>query len=393
VYFYAQAHTFSSNPVVASTLTITKALYLLAAIISFGLIFTIAFFIREERGNLTAEAMRVKKLAHLSTFVLLVTLVGGAMSELANLIGGSLLDAFDGITLRSFLLQTAIGRDYLIQVVVSIVVLAFLQRAKKVGAMYWALGFSAIGLLVPIFHSHANSAGNHGAAIGSLLFHILFIAIWVGGIVGLIVINPDERAASLQRFSSIALWCAIIVAASGSVNAWTRLDFRSGWVSLYGLLVALKILLTIILIGFGAVHRRRLVEKGIALKTYSLLINEFLVMAITVAIGAWLSTSAPPTDPSQNSRLSDPVVALTGITSQPQPTIWRILSGYIPDGTFLGLLLLATALYARGVVTLARRGDKWPVGRTVAFGFGIGFADFATSGGLGIYSHLAFHTT
>jgi putative copper resistance protein D len=73
-----------------------------------------------------------------------------------------------------------------------------------------------------------------------------------------------------------------------------------------------------------------------------------------------------------------------------QPTLWRILSAYVPDGTFLGILLLATALYIRGVVVLTRRGDKWPVGRTVAFALAVSFADFATSGGLGVYAHFAF---
>jgi len=390
VHFFSEVHTFSNNPVVTTALTLTKGLYLLAALTSFGLIFAIAFFIREERGVLTTEAQRVKKLAHLATFVTLVTIFGGTFTELANLIGGSLLDAFDGTTLRSFIAQTAVGRDFLIQAIAAIAVMAFLQRAKKVGSIYWALAFSVVGLLTPIFQSHASSAGNHGAAIGSLLFHVLFIAIWVGGVIGLIVINPQERAASLSRFSAIALWCAIIVAVSGTVNAWTRLNFLAGWNSIYGLLIGLKILLMAILIGFGAIHRRYLAAKGNELKSYSLLINEVLVMVITVAIGAWLSTTAPPVNPAVASKAVDQVISLTGIPMQSQPTVWRILSGYIPDGTFLGLLLLATALYAKGVVVLARRGDKWPVGRTVAFALGIAFADFATSGGLGIYSHLAF---
>jgi cytochrome c oxidase assembly factor CtaG/putative copper export protein len=390
VHFLADIHTFTNNPVVSTTVTITKALYLLSAITGFGLIFAIAFFIREERGLLTAEAYRVKRLAHLATFITLVSLVGGAFSELANLIGGSLLDAFDGTTFSSFIKQTAIGRDYLIQSIAAIFVLAFLQRAKKVGAIYWALAFTTFSLLVPVFHSHASSAGNHGIAIGSLLFHVLFISIWVGGVIGLIVISPEERAVSISRFSAIALWCAIIVAVSGTANAWTRLNFISGWVSVYGLLIALKVLLMIILVAIGAQHRRYLAAQGKSLKIYSLLINEVLVMVITVSIGAWLSTTAPPVNPSLTAQPSDSVVALTGIPMQAEPTVWRVFSSYIPDATFLGLLLIATALYVRGVVTLARRGDKWPVGRTVAFGFGVGFADFATSGGLGIYSHFAF---
>lgn len=388
--FISEVHTFSNNPVVTALLSITKGLYLLSAITAFGLIFAIAFFVHEEKGRLTSEGMRVKKLAHLATFVTIVTIIGGAFTELANLLGGSLLDAFDATTLRSFLLQTAIGRDYLIQVIAGLIALFFIARAKKVGGIYWALAFSIIGLIIPVFQSHASGAGNHGTAIGSLLFHVLFIAIWVGGVIGLIVISPDDRAASLARFSSIALWCAVIVAISGVANAWTRLDFLSGWASLYGLIVGIKVALMAILIGFGAAHRKTLVAKGAAVKSYSLLINEVMVMVITVALGAWLSTTQPPVNPRLANAGIDPVVSLTGLSMPAQPTVMRILSAYIPDGVFLGILILATALYIRGVVTLSRRGDKWPVGRTVAFASAVAFADFATSGGLGIYSHFAF---
>jgi putative copper resistance protein D len=390
VHFLQELHTFSNNPVVTSLLSITKGLYLLSAITSFGLLIAIAFFIREEKGRLTPEGMRVKKLAHLATLVTLVTIVGATTTELANLLGGSLLDAFDSTTLRSFLSQTAIGRDYLIQLFAALVVMVFIGQAKKVGAIYWALAFSLVGLLAPIFQSHASSAGNHGTAIGSLLFHILFISLWVGGVIGLIVISPAERAASLSRFSSLALWCAVIVAISGVANAWTRLNFLSGWASLYGVLIVLKLLLMMILIGFGARHRKNLVVRGEASRSYSLLINEILVMVITVAIGAWLSTTQPPVNPTVANSVVDPVVNITGIAMPQEPTLWRIFSAYVPDGTFLGLLLLATALYIRGVVTLARRGDKWPIGRTIAFAMGISFADFATSGGIGVYSHFAF---
>ncbi len=390
MHFFTEVHTFSNNPAVTALLTITKGLYLLSAITSFGLLLAIAFFIREEKGRLTPEAMRVKKLAHLANLVTLVTIVGMIVTELANLLGGSLLDAFDSTTLRSFLSQTAIGRDYLIQLFAALVVMVFIGQAKKVGAMYWALAFSLIGLLAPIFQSHASSAGNHGTAIGSLLFHVLFISIWVGGVIGLIVISPAERASSMSRFSSLALWCAVIVAISGVANAWTRLNFLAGWSSIYGLLIALKLLLMFILIGFGALHRKNLLAQGAAAKSFSLLTNEVLVMVITVAIGAWLSTTQPPVNPALANTAVDPVASITGIPMPQQPTLWRILSAYVPDGTFLGLLLLAIALYIRGVVTLARRGDKWPVGRTVAFAAGVAFADFATSGGIGVYSHFAF---
>jgi putative copper resistance protein D len=56
----------------------------------------------------------------------------------------------------------------------------------------------------------------------------------------------------------------------------------------------------------------------------------------------------------------------------------------------IGVLVTAVALYIRGVIILSRRGDKWPVGRTVAFALGISVIDYATSGGLGVYAKFSF---
>jgi putative copper resistance protein D len=49
-----------------------------------------------------------------------------------------------------------------------------------------------------------------------------------------------------------------------------------------------------------------------------------------------------------------------------------------------------TALYIRGVVVLVRRGDRWPIGRTISFAIGISFLDYSTSGGLGLYGIFSF---
>jgi putative copper resistance protein D len=138
-------------------------------------------------------------------------------------------------------------------------------------------------------------------------------------------------------------------------------------------------------------HRRAIARKmELGRQTFRLLLNESLVMLAATAIGGWLSTSVPPTSSAALAVDRDPSIAITGIAMQPAPTLGRILSAYSPDGTILGFLLLITALYIYGVVILSRRGDKWPVGRTIAFAISISLVDFATSGGIGVYAHFAF---
>ena len=359
--------------------------------IAAGLIFTIGFLLGEDRGKLSHEAIRIKNLTLLATIVWTVSSAGGAIIEVANLLGGSFLNAFDSSTIFTFMLSTSIGRDFAFQIIIGIGTWALIARSRKVGAIYFALALTMLALLVPLFQSHASSAGNHGLAIGSLIFHVGAVSLWVGGIIGLLVISPLERAASISRFSVLALWSAIIVGISGIANAWTRLNFWAGWQSRYGLLVIIKAALFLILVAIGAQHRRHIASKieG-SQQVFRLLANESVVMIAAVAIGGWLSTTLPPISAAGIKGASDPSIGITGISMPKAPTFWRVLTAYSPDGTILGFLLLITALYIYGVVTLTRRGDKWPVGRTTALAVAVGLVDFATSGGIGVYAHFAF---
>ena len=368
-----------------------KDLNLVAIILAIGLLYAAGFLVTEVKGVLTAEGIRLRNLARFVTLVWFVTVFGGIFTEVANLLGLGFLDAFNASVLRSFMFQTSLGRDFLFQILMGFIVLISLGRVKKVGGIYLALLFTLLALIIPIFHSHASSAGNHGLAIGALIFHVLFVSLWVGGVIGLIAIAPHERERSVTRFSSLALWCAIIVGASGVISAWTRLNFLSAWNSLFGVLVGVKIALFIVLVFIGSKHRKYIMNKlSGSQQLFRLLVNESLIMIETVCIGGLLSTTAPPVSQASLKLESDQVLSLTGISMPDAPNLWRVLSAYVPDATIIGVLLLMTALYVKGVLVLSKRGDKWPVGRTVAFALGVAGVDFATSGGLGVYAHFAF---
>ncbi|UUU20400.1 cytochrome c oxidase assembly protein [Streptomyces sp. DSM 40750] len=60
------------------------------------------------------------------------------------------------------------------------------------------------------------------------------------------------------------------------------------------------------------------------------------------------------------------------------------------DPFFLVACLVALALYAWGFVRLVRRGDKWPVGRTVAFVLGVLLVMLVTCTGLNDYGMVMF---
>jgi putative copper resistance protein D len=77
---------------------------------------------------------------------------------------------------------------------------------------------------------------------------------------------------------------------------------------------------------------------------------------------------------------------------QPPPlTALRLLTQLSTDWWVVLGIAVPGVLYVAGLRTLRRRGDRWPVGRSVAFlGGGLGSALLATMSGLGAYDTVLF---
>jgi putative copper resistance protein D len=303
--------------------------------------------------------------------------------QIAYLLEQPLSASFDLTIIRSYLTQTSIGKSYLVQMIGIAIVL--LIPLKKVISTYVALLISLVAITAPVFQSHGSTSGYHGLAIGALVVHVIALSFWVGGLFGLTQLSKANKLIALPRFSEIALWSAIAVVLTGAATAWTRLDSIQAWQSKYGAVTLLKIFLAITLIGFGALHRRWIIKSDYP-SVFRLVTAEIVIMISTIFVGSWLSTINPP----EREIISSPGLLVTGIEMPEPPTFSRVLLAYDADGLMLGLLIFAVAIYIKGVIILSRRGDKWPVGRTIAFALGISAIDFATSGGLGVYSRFAF---
>lgn len=320
------------------------------------------------------------------TKVALIWVISSAVTiflSLREIIGGE----FDSTTMRSFLTQTGLGRTLAIQLVASLLVLLLLGRIRRGGGALALLLVSLVALIAPFFESHSGDAGMHGLAIGSILFHIGAIALWIGGLVSLFFVDGPMRALVLPRFSAIALWLSVIVIVTGVANSWTRMNFIDAWGSTYSLILIFKVTLVIALIVLASYLRRSFATRGLS---NLLIILEVTLLAFISFVGSWLSRTEPPLRGDSISADDLRALAITGVRFPEEPTLWRMSIAYEADGIILGTLILATALYIAGVVKLSRNGVKWPVGRTIAFALGISVIDFATSGGLGLYSFFSF---
>jgi putative copper resistance protein D len=370
--------------------TAFKFLNLIGGFSAVGALLAMAFLVINKDGYLTTSGEKLRGFLRISSAIWLLGAVGTIVFTLAQILGTSITDAFDLTVIRSFLTQISLGKYLAFQALMALIVLLFSFTSRKIEALIILLGLSIAGLVAPVFESHAASGGSHMLVVGSLVVHVIGLSLWVGGVIALAFLSAQDRAAAVPRFSQIALWSAIAVVISGSVNAWARLNFIDAWNSSYAFVVAGKIIATTVLLFIGYLHRKTLSNKdSINWIAFARLISvEALIMIVTVLMGTWLSTNSSPNRPGVQE--FNPALAIVGIPTPPPPTWSRILLSYEPNALMIGILTLMVALYIKGVVVLTKRGDKWPVGRTIAFALGITATDFATSGGLGLYAQFSF---
>ena len=370
--------------------TAFKFLNLIGGFAVVGALLSMAFLVVNKGGFLTTSGEQVRRLLKISSIIWVVGAFGTIIFTLAQILGTTLSDALDPTVIRSFLTQISLGKYLAFQALMATIVLIFSFSTKKIEFLIILLALSIAGLVAPVFESHAASSGSHSLVIGSLVIHVIALSLWVGGVIALGTLSAQDRPTAVPRFSQMALWSAIAVVASGTVNAWARLNFVDAWNSSYAFVVLGKIVATVILLWIGYLHRKTLSNKesinwvGFA----KILTVEAAIMVVTVLMGTWLSTNSSPDRPGVQE--FNPALSIVGIPTPPEPTLARVLFSYEPNALMIGLLTLLVALYIKGVVVLTKRGDKWPVGRTVAFALGIAATNFATSGGLGLYAQFSF---
>jgi putative copper resistance protein D len=379
-----------SQSLISSLLTVFKFTSITSSFFLVGVLLAITFLTLDINGKVAQTNFELRKLAAIASLIWMLSNLSFIVLTLANILNSSVSEVLQPNILRSFLMQIPLGQYLFTQLLLSILISIIIPRFNSIGTGTFLLLATLLAIVIPVFQSHSASGGSHLMAIGSLAIHVIALALWVGGVFALAFLTPENRAAAVPRFSVMALWAAIAVVVSGSVNAYIRLNFKEAWGSSYTYLVIAKVFLTTCLIVIGYLHRRNLKKlselKGS--KFLQLILAEIVIMVLTLVIGSRLASSQPPER--ETGLAVDRALSIVGVKMPSAPNLSRIFFGYEPDAFMIGLLVIAVALYIKGVMVLTKRGDKWPVGRTISFAIGISAVDFATSGGLGLYAHFSF---
>lgn len=306
-------------------------------------------------------------------------------------------DAVFGQQLGRFLVEVELGRTWLITTVVG-AVLTVLTFAVRAWTPTLLVAILALASLVPMgTQGHSGELANHSVAVTSLVLHIVAAAVWLGGLVLLVVIRPvvarSAQIALLRRYSSIALVAFIVVAVSGSVRAWISVEALPALLSPYGAILAAKVIALIGLGLLGAWYRLRLIarmnENASARRFWTLIGVELALMGIASGAAAALARTPPPTD-QQPPVARTPAEFLTDAPLPPELTPVRWLTSWNIDLLWLFVVVFGVFLYLAGVWRLRRRGDRWPLYRTIMWLAGMLLLLWVTSGAVNAYQEYLF---
>ncbi len=388
-----------SNQFTELLLAAMKALFDLSAALTVGwLVAAVALAPPQKSGIFDVGGYRAMRAASLSAWVWTAVSLAMIPLTMADLLGRSLGSAVDANVVSEGIRDLTNVRGYLICAFIAVFIALLSRIVLKPGYAAVLLLAAIIGLLPQALSGHASGSDDHDVAVDTMIFHLIGISLWIGGLLaflGMVRQNVAHLPTVARRYSTLALVAFIAVAISGIANAWIRISYLSDlWTTAYGRLVVVKALALITLGIFGYAQRKRAlpaIARGKRRPLIRLASIELLIMGATVGVAAALGRTAPPAaNGVLPTGLNASVEPILGFPLSGPPTVARLLFDWRFDYLLGTIALVAAGLYLAALRRLHKRGDAWPVGRTWAWMLGCLTILLATSSGLGRYAETQF---
>ncbi|GAA1957912.1 cytochrome c oxidase assembly protein [Agromyces allii] len=313
-----------------------------------------------------------------------------------------------GAQLGQFLTTIPLGQAWLTTTLVGAAVTVLCFAVRNHTALVFVAVLAVVSLVPMAQQGHSAGTAGHSAAITSLGLHLVFAAVWLGGLLTIVLLRNELDGARLPvvlaRYSTVALICFIVVAVSGYANAALRIGTWDQLSTPYGVLVIVKLLGLLALGGFGAIQRRYLIGRmsraGAAGKAdrpasrisefWILVVAELGFMGLASGVAAALARTATPVAEQPGVIAQTPAEILTGEPLPPWPDLYRYFTEWNLDLLWILGCGFGIFFYLAGVWRLRRRGDKWPVYRSVLWVAGMLLLAYITNGGVNAYEQYLF---
>lgn len=325
-------------------------------------------------------------------------------------------DASFGTGMWYFFTNLELGQMWLMATVMVLILSTIVFAVRSRWGTLLTTGYALLCLWPVATMGHAAGAASHDLAVGGLTVHLTGAAIWVGGLIVVTMLAVAARAdddrdarclALVERFSQLALIAFAVVTFSGIVTAFVNMtDPAQLFTTSYGLIMFAKILLLVVLGGFGVLQRRFLIGRmrtrlaqgsSTAAALAWLLGIELLVMGAVSGAAAALGRTPSPQSPVTADQLAQPSPAqlLSGDELPPPFEFSRLFTEWSLNPIYTALAVLGLVFYFIGMARLRRRGDAWPVWRAVSVTVGILIFLYNINGPLYVYGRFmfSFHMT
>lgn len=308
-----------------------------------------------------------------------------------------------GAGLAQFVTDIELGQLWLFVIIFGAVttVLAFALRDQRALLL---VATSAVITLFPLANQgHASGASGHNSAVTSLTVHLIAVAVWLGGLLTIAILNRSLDRTRLQivtlRYSTLALLAFIGVASSGIVSASLRVSsFEDLFGTGYGQLLIVKILALTGLGVFGALQRRRFISRldqpgSVGTRAFWMLVTlELALMGLASGFATALGRTETPVIQTVLVGAAEvtPAEWLTGEPLPPEFGVASLFTAWEFDLAWTLLCVFGIFFYLAGVHRLRRRGDQWPIARTVVWVVGMAMLFYTTNGPLNLYESYLF---
>ena len=206
------------------------------------------------------DLARAPPVAHLGWFLALIGLLG--------LVDGQRRDA--GVAI-GHVFSTSIGHAFLVRLIplaVTVIGVALCRRpsTRQAGFAIILTG-AAETVLGHIAEGHAATGSWRAGKILLQWVHVVAGGMWIGGLAAVLVgvgsLSSEARGRAVKRFSALAFYLIIILAAAGVWRAFEEINSWHGlFATSYGQVVIVKAALLVGLIVLGALNRYRNVPKS-----------------------------------------------------------------------------------------------------------------------------------
>ena len=325
------------------SMAVTRWLYFLGMMIfvggfTFGALILVPV-IKHPELEIPAEVLTAMRRPFLRFFswswvVLLVTAIFNLLFKAAAMADSTLLGAANRDILTAVISSSQYGRMWGVGMVLILVsgILFWLYRniwtapqdtSKSALLLYLGTALGALLLFTVSNSGHAAAVTEWKAvALGSDVLHLMATAIWVGGLVYLVLLmrslsaaEPPLRAQLLgeviPRFSRMAQFCVLTIVLTGAYTAWIHIPSWSAFVTTwYGWTLLTKIFLVLPLLAIGAVNllvikpqlRKSLLEQGEkaleatfgVLKRFRPLVQVEVVLGVVILLVVTVLTNLSP---------------------------------------------------------------------------------------------------